>query len=181
MTDTNTSETQDDAYETVDIDEEYERLVEAITDASEHLADLDPATDQAATLDARAERLDVHRRGVAHARDEWGVDEIVLRPLTIGDDVRLDEHTAGVDERRLWKIAIGTVAAPYLEHDGRQYPAVEMDAVRATVATVDRTVPIAVGRWLESRIDEVSTVGNPSGEDSYARLRAATATTSTPE
>ena len=170
-------------HETIDIDEEYDRLVEAIEDATDRLDGLDPQTDQAATIDARAERLDVHRRGVAYVRDEWAVDEIVLRPLTIGDDVRLDEHTAGVDERRLWKIAIGTVAAPYLEHDGREYPAVEMDAVRATVATVDRTVPIAVGRWLESRIDEVSTVGNPSGEDSYARLRAATrtASTSTPE
>jgi hypothetical protein len=156
--------------ETIELDAEYDRIVDALEDTTDRLAGMDETTDEYDVLDQRASRLETHRRGIEWVRDEWDVDSITLRPLTIGDDARLDEHTTSTPERRLWQIAIGTVDAPYLEHDAEEYPGVKMDAVAKTVATIDDTIPIAVGRWLQDRIDGVSSVGNRNAADSYARL-----------
>ena len=166
----------------IDLDDEHDRLVSDIDTLAEQLAELDTSTEQYKQLDQRATRLDAHRRGVEYARNEWEADSVELRPLTIGDDVRLDEHASGPGERRLWQIAIGTADAPFLEHDVDAYPDVPMDDVEATVAAIDREVPIATGRWLQSRIDEVSAVGNRTGAGSFAtslaeRLTQETSTT----
>jgi len=158
----------------IDLDAEHERIVSEISDLTDQLAEMDPDTELYETLDGRSSRLDTHRRATEWVRDNWEVDEIAIRSLSFGDDARLDENTQSEAERRLWQIAIGTVEAPYLEHDGHEYPAVPMDAVEETVSTIDSPiVPIAVGRWLQDRIDEVSTVGNLTGDGSYATSLAA--------
>ena len=160
--------------ERIDLDTEHERIVSEIGDLTDQLAEMDPETDLYETLDNRASRLDVHRRAVEWARENWDTESIVIRALSFGDDARLDEHAGSGPERRLWQIAIGTVEAPYLEHDGHEYPDVSIDAVKDTVATVDSpAVPIAVGRWVQDRTDEVSTVGNLNGDGSYATSLAA--------
>jgi len=160
--------------ERIDLNAEHKRIVSEIDELTDKLAEMNPETDQYDTLDGRSSRLDTHRRGTEWARDNWDVDAIVIRSLSFGDDARLDEHTNSAAERRLWQIAIGTVEGPYLEHDGHAYPEVAMDAVGETVATIDSpVVPIAVGRWLQDRIDEVSTVGNLTGDGSYATSLAA--------
>lgn len=168
---------------TIDLDAEYERIVDEIDTATDRLAEMDETTDEYDVLDSRTSRLETHRRGVEWAREEWNVDEVVLRSLTFGDDVRLDEETSSSGERRLWQIAIGTVDAPFLKHDGEEYPEVPMEDVGKTVAAIDQSVPIAVGRWLQDRIDGVSSVGNRNAADGYARLLTAkrVETTSTPE
>jgi len=167
--------------ERIDLDAEHERILSEIDTLTDQLAEMDTDTEQYATLDSRSSRLDTHRRATEWVRDNWDVDEVVIRSLSFGDDARLDENTQSEAERRLWQIAIGTVEAPYLEHDGHAYPEVSMDAVEETVATIDSpVVPIAVGRWLQDRIDEVSTVGNLAGDGSYATsLAAKRAATST--
>jgi len=169
--------------ETIVLDAEYDRIVDNLETATDRLAEMDETTDEYEVLDNRTSRLETHRRGVEWVRKEWDADEIVLRALTFGDDVRLDEETSSTGERRLWQIAIGTIDAPFLEHDGDEYPEVPMDDVEKTVAAIDQSVPIAVGRWLQDRIDGVSSVGNRNAADGYARLltEKRTETTSTPE
>ena len=94
----------DHVTETFDLEAEHERLTDAIADVSEKQAEMDPSTEQYATLEQRAGRLDTHRRGVEYALEAWDVDAITLRALTLGDDARLDEHTNSAAERRLWQI-----------------------------------------------------------------------------
>lgn len=173
-----------DTTETIDLAAEATRIADALEDATDRMEEMDASTDEFDALDERASRLETYRRGVGWLRGfpdddypdtddpgaPWDVESITLRRLSMGDDLRLDEHTSSQSERTLWQIAMGTAVAPYLEHDGEQHPDVPIDDVEQTVAILDQELPVATGRWLRDRVDEVSTVGNPSGAGSYAHL-----------
>ncbi|RLM81289.1 hypothetical protein DVK05_09845 [Halorubrum sp. Atlit-8R] len=173
-----------DSDKTIDLKTEAERIATELEEVTDRMADMDPSTDVYQSLDERSSRLETYRRGVGWLRgfpeedypdtddpgSDWETEEITLRRLSMGDGLRLDEHTSGETERTLWQIAIGTHDAPYLEHDGEEYPEVPIEDVEETVAVLDEEPPLATGRWLQDRVDEVSTVGNPSGAGSYAHL-----------
>lgn len=168
--------------ERIDLQAEYDRLVDEAEDVAERVAGLNPSTDMAQQLTERGRRLDTHRRGVEWAMDEWDVDEIAFKPLTLGDDARLSDHFPGGESpgsRRNYEIALGTTDAPYLEHDPGD---VSQSALEETVENVGDIPSLAFGRWAQARIDELSAVGNWSSEDSFAALLTeARASNQTPE
>jgi hypothetical protein len=153
------------------LEDERERLIERYEELFERMADLDSSTDLYKTLRARGNRLDTHRRGVEWAIEQWDVETITFKALTLGDDARIADEFDGRGSKpgaeRVYEIALGTYDAPYLEHDPENIVESELDKTVANVGDIDA---IAVGRWAQSQIDDLSAAGNWNDERSFARL-----------
>lgn len=154
----------------INFDEEIERLEGEIDDIAEKVAELDPTTDRAKSLESRGNRLDTHRRGLEWARDEWDVDGVELGGLNAGEYGEMQDKLpdgAGEGATRIYYVAAGTTEAPYAEDDLE-------DAV-ANVAQLS----IAYARWAEAQINDLTSVGE-TGNRFYGSLREKrTETTST--
>lgn len=140
------------------LENQLEEIESEIDEIAGRMADLDSDTDLYQELSQRGNRLDTHRRAIEWALDEWDVDTVTFRALTIGDDARLQDETDNEGERMVWQIALGTEVAPYVADDLEQ-----------TVANVADIEAIAYARWAQAAIDDLSAVGNLTTEQSFAR------------
>lgn len=153
--------------------EERDRVIDAAQELADRAAETDPSTDLYDDLVSRGNRLDTHRRAIEWALDEWDVESITFRALTLGDDARIADQMNGrgsnPGSERNWEIALGTYDAPYLEHDPEE---VTQSALERTVRNVAQIESIAFGRWATAQVDKLSAAGNWNGEQSFARLLA---------
>ncbi len=161
--------------ETLNFDEEEQRLSEKIDEIDDVLEDIDDSDIEERFRNERGE-LETRLEGVRWARDEafeadyapmWDqdVDAVELGGLTGGEFGRLEddalESGGGQGAIRVYQVEMGTVDAPYLD-DG-----MDKDQRIATISQL----PISYLKWAQFHIDRLTGVGG-NGETNYAELYA---------
>jgi len=155
-------------------DEEIERLRERRAEVAVEVSELPDGSDRAVALRQVNQELEARLAGVLWARDtahkpedEGGVsvwdadvDAVTLGGLTGGeygrlqDDLEYDvDGLAGNGAARVYQVARGTVAAPYLTDS--EGSAREGDALVGAVSQL----PITYLKWAEAQIEERTTLG----------------------
>jgi hypothetical protein len=160
-------------------DDEIERLEQEREELAEQLAPLDDDNPAAQRLAQRGEDIDVNLKGLRWARDDahksdddsdgvpvWDepVDGVTLAGLTGGEYGQVEDELegetgTGSGATRVYFVAKGTVDAPYVD------PSAEY---RQQVGAVSQ-LPIAFLKWAESKINDLSSVGEAEG-NSFAAL-----------
>lgn len=153
--------------ERVEFDAEIERLTEKIDEWTDVQAEADYGSDAAQQAAVEAGDLERLRNGVGLAKQAWDRDGVVFQPLTDGlrRAVR-DLVDATPYDRDQCVVALGTVEAPYVEHDPGNIgdPATDGD-VQATVANVPDLAPEYVD-WASDRIADIGALGDEMGKSS---------------
>lgn len=156
---------------TIDIADERERLKSKMDDVADRQVDI-ALEDETGVAQQELSRLQSRGTDLQEYRDAleaWDVDEITVRKLTAGDSYFLADFVddnQGIAEDAAF-IAIGTVDAPYLEHDPDSFKR-DPEAVLETVGAVcDLDIPVS--NWLEERISELSHLGAGTGNE-YTNL-----------
>lgn len=148
--------------ETFDIEATLGEKREERNQLADEVATLDPDNPAFAEKSKRGNMLDTHVEALEWALDAWDVDEITLAGLTGGEYARLENELEqdgnGSGDIRIATIVHGTDEAPYLCDDDAQ-----------TYAAVGQ-LPVAVQKWLEYEINEMTSVGN--SDETFAKLVA---------
>lgn len=174
---------------TVNLLEEHARLDSRLDDLADRVADEDDVEGAV----EEAQRVENHLAGVQWALDheEWPDDpSVILGALTTGEMAEVRDRTASAREEAkqfgghgqaegaasTFFVAAGVQDAPFVDGD----------------ASVDALVPVIANelhpqftQWLESRVDDLSSVGNvnatPFAERVAARTSDDTSTSSSPK
>jgi hypothetical protein len=151
------------ATQTWTVEEAIESVESELDDIADQLAELTPGTERYEALAEQGTTLDYQADGLEWHRDDWGDEsEIVLGCPTAGEHALIDRN-ADSDaraERVLWLIAAATDDAPYAGDD-----------IQDTFANVANLHDGAV-RWLEARVNELSSREGKEGNRLQRRLRA---------
>lgn len=154
-----------------DFEEEIADLEAQIDDLADQVAEMDPTSERAKSLESRGNTLDTYRRGLEWAAEEWDVDAVELGGLNAGEYGRMQDKLpegGGGGATRIYYVASGTVDAPYVADD-----------LETSVANVAQ-LPIAYAKWAEAQINDLTSVGGDEGNRFYASLaERRTGTTST--
>lgn len=164
----------------VDLQEELERLKEERQEIAEQVADLDPENPAYNSLATDGQSLDTHIRGVRWALDEWETDTVTLSGLTGGEFGKIEDELADAaasrerrggqpGARRVYMVAYGTKRAPFL-------PDNPSDDERIAAAS---DLPMSFLKWVEAKVNDLSTVGNGADSKSFSQLLAEKQTTQT--
>lgn len=154
----------------INLQTERDRLYSEMQTIQDEISDMDPSSKPAQAKKQIGFRLGEQKRGVEWAMEEWDIDSITVQSLTLGHEALIMD--AGADQQtkpgtyQNYQMALGTVDAPYLEHDPAD-PTPE--AVQRTVAKVGNIESLAFGKWLLARIDSES-AGNWNDDESFAAL-----------
>lgn len=155
--------------ETVNLDDEVERLKDATREKAEQVADLDEDVPEeiVAELRRQGDELDAQLAGVRWARDRahesevvprWDepVDELTFAGLSAGEVGRIEDDVedGGAGMVRVMWVAHGTVDAPYVDPDM---------TVEERIGAVAQ-LPIGFVKWAEARVDDLSTVEGNGGK-----------------
>lgn len=153
--------------ETIDIDEEIERLGEEMDDVADEQAEwLDGGHgwehSRVQQLFERGGQLDQHRSGLRWLREERDAETVTLSGLTAGETHLVqDLADEGVMLEAAY-ISVGTTEAPWLAHD----PDKSLDANREDVKDTARNVvdlPNPLVKWAEERIHDLTSPGDDEG------------------
>lgn len=157
--------------QTIDIEQERERLLSEMQDNADEQADLalqdetGVTGDYLAQLQNRGTTLEQYR----DALETWDCEKVTIAGLTYGDSLFLQDFlddNAGIKHSPAY-IAIGTVDAPYMSHDPESFKR-NPDGVKETVSAVCE-LDIPVARWLEEKIGDESGLGEGMGNE-YTNL-----------
>jgi hypothetical protein len=155
------------------LDEEAERLESEIDELAKQLAEISPDNPAYDTLLSKGKQLDTQLSGVEWGREEWDVDQITLSGLTGGEFGRVEDELSDAaasrqrrggqpGARRVYIVAYGTDDAPYIDAG--------MDDDEKIAAAAN--LPVAYLKWAEAQINDLSTVGNENGRQSFTQLVA---------
>jgi len=169
---------------TIDLNQEYQRLTDEMEAHAEEQAQYERGSDGARVAAAQGQRVERLRAGVAWALGYpnaaesdgagWKTDTVTLGSLTNGDRHLVDDVSDEPGYKRADAyVAIGTVDAPYLEHDADE---TLVDEFKSTVRNIPDLHPSFVD-WAEDRITELSRVGETG--NSYLELVQAKRTSAT--
>lgn len=155
--------------EAVTLADELKRLLDEREELADDVASIDAENPAHDRLVAEGRTLDNHIAGVEWAADEWDVDTVTFAGLTGGeygrveDRVKSDSLANGQQSvggaARIHMVASGTVEAPYV--DG-------VDSYEQKLAAVSQ-LPFQYLQWAQSRVDELTSVGNDD-ETSFSDL-----------
>lgn len=166
------------ATETIDIDDEIERLDDERQSKAQEQAEYPPSSNAAQQLAAEGQQADRYRKGLLWLRDNYDVSEITLSALTNGERRRVSNtDDANPYSRADIYVSAGSYDAPWVEHDPES---VSQDDFEETIRNVLDLDPALVD-WMNQRIGSIDTVGGETGK-SYAtlvlenRIRAASPT-----
>jgi hypothetical protein len=134
--------------------------------------------DDSSAVDQLAAACQQRLLGVDHLIQTHGAQATVtIRGLSAGDYARVEDRVAAKRERenqqslpgyrRNVYVATGLVEAPFLDIDA-DAPASEFEQTVRAVATQ----PVGVVKWLESRIDDETSVASDDFQSYAARLKA---------
>lgn len=148
--------------ETFDLEETLGGKRAEREDLAEQIAPLDPQNPAFESLAQQGNALDTHVAGLEWAIREWDVDAVTLSGLTGGEYAKLENEIqrdgTGPADARLVTIVHGTDDAPFVGAGEKE-----------TYVAVGQ-LPVAVQKWLEYEINELTSVGN--SETTFARLVA---------
>ncbi|MDQ2053233.1 hypothetical protein [Halobellus sp. H-GB7] len=164
---------------TLNFDDEVQRLREKREELLDRVAALDPDNPEAARLEQRGQNIDDYLAGLRWARDEayedpdvsvWDADAdaVTLCGLTGGeyagveDDVRSAalerEQASASGTSRVYMVAHGTVDAPYHDEDYSD----------AELLAATQQLPYQFLKWAEMHINRMTTVGGQEGNQSFS-------------
>lgn len=154
--------------ETIDFDEEQNRIREEMQELAEEQANWEGSEDHAQRLLEQGLQLENLLNAMEWAAEEWDVDGVTFAGLTSGEINRVEDTAESHDavrERDAW-VAAGTQDAPYLAHDPG---AIEQDAFEDTVGNVvDLPRPFVM--WAEEKVGELSHVEVDAGNGYLAMV-----------
>jgi hypothetical protein len=146
--------------ETIDLDAERDRLLEAREDLAAKVAGIEADNPAHDGLVAEGKRIDNRLQGVEWAIAEWDVDTVTLAAPTGGEWGRMEDRIAeardgadvepGQGASRVYQVAQGTVEAPYV--DGAETFEQRLSATAQ--------LPVPYLKWANGRINELMSVGN---------------------
>lgn len=166
--------------ETLPLLEEHARLDQRLDELADRVADADDAEDAI----EEAQRIESHLAGIQWAldHDDWPDDpSVTVGALTTGEMAEVRDRTAAAQDEaqqfgghgqvdgaaQTFFVAAGVHDAPFVAESGD--------------ASVDTLVPVIANelhpqftQWLESRIDDISSVGNGSVTPFAERVAART-------
>lgn len=167
--------------ETITLADELDRLHDEREALAADVADLDAENPAYDRLVSGGRTLDNHIAGVEWALDEWDVETVTFAGLTGGeygrveDRVKSDSIANGKQSAggaaRIHMVASGTVDAPYV--DGA-------DSYEAKLAAAAK-LPFQYLQWAQSRVDDLTSVGNDAGTSFADLVKEKQAATSTDE
>lgn len=167
--------------EYVDFEEERKRLYGEMEEIAEQQANWDGRDEHARQLMQQGNAIE-NQHTVLKALMEGDIqgvpamEGVTLAGLTTGDVNRVEdivEKHSSVRERDAW-VAIGTIDAPYLQHDPDGD--FTMSEYEDTVLAVT-DLPLPYVRWAEGRISELSHLGADEGNGYLALVREKQANT----
>jgi len=157
--------------ERIEFEKERKRLYGEMEETAEELATIqdqaaegnDVAREKAQRLKSEGNQLRNYRDILDWANNEWDVGGVTLCGLTAGEVNRTEDFVENHDTvrpRDAW-VASGTVDAPYSRHN---VESVDMDDFADTVMQIC-DLPLAYVQWAESRISELSHLGDTQGNE----------------
>ena len=152
-----------------DLEAEADRLLDEMVEAAEKQAEYPRGSDGAKEYAEQGQRYERLREGVLWARETWDTDTITLGSLTNGNRrliQKLGQENAELNASDRY-VAIGTVAAPYLEHDPQGIT--PNDVLETTYALGD--VDPRYVDWAESQISDLSRIEADEGKSYQALVR----------
>jgi len=152
---------------TIDLEQEFDDLLGEMDEWSDKQSDAPFGSQASKRMEFEARTLENYSNGVAWALDTYGTD-ITLRPLTDGARrvVRDLTNDTGYD-RDQCLIAVGTVDAPFIEHDPESLSPTDED-LKATLANITELHPDFVD-WCGEKIQDLGSMGAELG-NSYTDM-----------
>jgi uracil-DNA glycosylase len=143
----------------IDFDAEIADLTEEMGEWADRQADAPFNSDAAKRMEYEARQVERLRQGVAWAQQTFD-DGLVIRPLTDGARNAIDDIVQETAFKRYQAVVcVGTVAAPYLEHDPDEISP-SSDDVRATLRNITELDP----RFVDWVADRIQTLGSMEDE-----------------
>lgn len=164
--------------ETYRVGDEFDRVDDQLDDVAETLQDAEAGTASAEALQSHASDLETQLSGLAWLADEYGEDaEVTVAGLDAGMYARVQDRASAMraqrDEpgdipgaRAQVFAAMGIQAAPFLDGD------VDTQDLDAKLGALTDGLPIGVAKWLESRVNDLTTVSEGNWTPLAERLAA---------
>jgi len=145
----------------INLEAEIEGLTDEMDELAGELADLPFKSDAAKELHYEGNTKQRYRDGVSWASESFG-SGVTLRPLTDGSRRAVRDLTeqTGYD-RDQCLVAVGTVEAPYVEHDPDSLSPTN-DGLKATLANIAELHPAYVD-WANSHIQDMGAMSSELG------------------
>jgi len=145
----------------INLEAEIKRLTDEMDELAGELADLPFKSDAAKELQFQGQTKQRYRDGVSWASESFG-SSVTLRPLTDGSRRAVRDLTeqTGYD-RDQCLVAVGTVEAPYVEHDPDSLSPTN-DSLKATLANIAELHPAYVD-WANNRIRDMGVMSSELG------------------
>lgn len=168
--------------ETVDLDDARADVYEQMADVAEQQVEWQHDADKSEALLDAGQQLQGQHNALGWAMAEWDVDTVTFATLSEGERnyvANFCEDHPDVSERVPY-VAIGTHDAPYLCHDPGAINSPDFDSdFEATVATLVSEVPVPFIAWAESKIGDLTQLGDESGNEYMELVREKQADEST--
>lgn len=154
--------------EALSLGDERDRLDAQLDDYADRIADGDDT--QAVTR--LANECETRLAGVVHLCEEFGGDAtVMIAPLTAGDFARVEDRVQAKREREPQDSLPGYRRNVFVESGLADAPFYDGDAdYEQRLATVARQ-PVGVVKWLESRINDATSVASGDFRGLGERLR----------
>jgi len=171
---------------TIDLEKEVARLTEEMQEWAKKQAETDFGSNASRRIEYEGETVGRYRNGVQWANGEFS--EVTFRAITDGARRAVRDLTNETAfDRDQCLVAIGTLEAPYVEHDPDELTP-SSDDLRATLGNIADLHPGYVD-WASERISDLGSMGDELGnsyqdmllETRQARMKAETTGSDTAE